>query len=420
MPKSDIKNKFLFNQFPSCFTATDRHTYDVVIEDTIVSLRGRIFGAMKKGGAKHFTVHDMVKMCFEPCMREIKRGVSHYVHLFDKPSHVDSAKAPEQAKRDESASNETISIAKEALADVRHQMASDVGYERVSQTGVGWAAMITDRQCRQAVIRMICSAAVKCLPTMMEEWGVPATSRVWIEWDSPSVNEPWSVGRQGALRCREVSNALGEFDVSHLVYVHATRSGVLATGRPNPTILVKSIDTDILCINMLHHTGVIVETTLPKYKRTPVHIDVNGIVDGLLARWPERSMQDFCEVYLLSGSDFVIGGVQGIGQLRLFQEFYDQSSELPEYIAAVLKMARSRLSLSSRSCNARHRRKRARYALEYWLDAWEVAVSPATKKPRPTQPLGNGFATKGGLIVCAEDVCPICSISSLVAPRSNN
>lgn len=410
MPKSDIKNKFLFEQFPSCFTATDRDAYDVVIEDTIVSLRGRIFGTVKKGGEKRFTVYDMVKLCFEPCMGEIKRGVSNYVHLFDKPSYVDSAKAPEQAKRDGTASGATTDIAKGALADVRCQMASDVGYKHVSQTGMGWAAMITDRQCRQAVIRMICSAAVKCLPTMMEEWGAPATSRVWVEWDSPSVNEPWSVGRQGALRCREVSNALGEFDVSHLVYVHATRSGVIATGRPNPTILVKSIDTDILCINMLHHTGVIVETTLPKYKRTPVHIDVNGIVDGLLARWPERSMQDFCEVYLLSGSDFVIGGLQGIGQLRLFQEFYNQSYELPEYIATVLEMAKDKRKLASRSCNTGHRRKRARYALEYWMDAGEVAVSPATKKPKPTQPLGNGFATKAGVIVCAEDVCPICSV----------
>lgn len=403
--KSDIKNKFIYEKFPDCFTVNCTRSFDVVIDDIIIALRGRIFGVVTRAPRTQFTVEELTRLCFRKCVEDVLNGTKVYVAVWDKASFVDTAKAPEQGQRDQRVADDVDLLAVATLEDLRKQMGTGAGPTSVGALGSGWAAMINNRPCRQAVIRMLASAAIREVPRMLERCHAPAGWQVWVDWDAATPG-PICITSEGASRRVELKNELGEFDVSHLVYVHAAAQGVF--GLVLPRVLVRTIDTDILCINMLHTTGATVETTLPKHKKSPVRVDTGTVVRRMLERWPMHSLRDFCECYLVSGSDFIIGGIRGVGQLSLVKAFYEQSGELTPLVQ---KLARARAKGSdaiARECGANHRIKRARYALNYWIDADRAAQAPSVIAPHPAQPLGHGWASNAGQIVCEETICPIC------------
>ena len=405
MPKSDIKNKFLLECFPDCFTFPNDNPFNVVIEDIIIALRGRISCAMKQAGDECFSVAALVRLLFGPSVREIARGVLAYVHVWDKESFIEGAKAPEQEARDRRMDDGDV--ARTGLALLRQQMKSGNPPARVVLAGGAWAAVISDRQTRQAIIRVLSSAAVIQLPSMLRQAGAPPTSRIWLDWDSTERSLPVCVDSSGSHRYPALENQLGEFDVSHLVYVRAA-STLLASPVAHPSVLVKTLDTDILCINMLHKTHAIIQTTLPRSKRAPVWVDATQIAFLMEQRWPHRTIADFCEVYLLSGSDFVMGGVAGVGQVRLVKEYYRGNNSLSTVAKSLAKRGAIGKVAVARVCTVDHQHKRARYALEYWIDADASARDPTNVPPLPSQPLGRGWATNAGVTVCEETICPMC------------
>jgi hypothetical protein len=403
--KSDVKNKFLYELFPECFSLDCTESFDIVVDDVIISLRGRIFGVVSHAPCGKFTVAELTRVCFRKCVQDVANGVKVYICVWDKASFVESAKAPEQGQRDEQGAGEADTLAYATLEHLRCQMKGGACPRTVYATGAEWAAMINNRRCRQAVIKMLSSAAISEVPAMLREGNAPPAAQVWVDWDS-TVAGPVCITSTGTTRRLELKNELGEFDVSHLVYVHAAAKGAFELA--SPRVLVRTIDTDILCINMLHRTGVTVETTLAKHKKSPVRVDTAALTRGVLNRWPSHSMRDFCECYLVSGSDFVIGGIRGVGQVNILKTFYAQTGKLQ---AVVQRMAKGRTQGSAavaRECGVNHRLKRARYALDYWVDADTSARDPSRTRPRPAQPVGYGWAVNAGEIVCEETICPIC------------
>jgi hypothetical protein len=402
--KSDVKNKFLLENFPECFSLDCTESFDIVVDDIIISLRGRIFGILSHAPRGNFTVAALTQICFGRCIEDMIAGVKVYIAVWDKASFVDSAKAPEQEKRDEQGGEGGDALAYATLEHLRGQMQAGACPRTVYAKGAEWAAMINNRQCRQAVIKMLSSAAISEVPAMLRAGNVASGAQVWIDWDS-TVPGPIVITSVGASRHIELKNELGEFDVSHLVYVHAAARGAL--GLVSPRVLVRTIDTDILCINMLHKTGVTVETTLAKYKKAPVRVDTLSLTRRMLERWPSHSMSDFCECYLVSGSDFVIGGIRGVGQVTMINTFYGQIDKLVPLVRLLAKGRTKGTDAAARVCGANHRMKRGRYALEYWIDADNSARKLTA--PQPAQPLGRGWATIGGQIVCEEIICPTCT-----------
>ena len=77
--KSDIKNKFIYEKFPDCFTLDCTSSFDVVIDDIIIALRGRIFGVVTRAPHKHFTAEELTRLCFRKCVEDVLNGVKVYV-----------------------------------------------------------------------------------------------------------------------------------------------------------------------------------------------------------------------------------------------------------------------------------------------------------------------------------------------------
>ena len=119
-------------------------------------------------------------------------------------------------------------------------------------------------------------------------------------------------------------------------------------------------------------------------------------------------MADFCEAYLLSGSDFVMGGVAGVGQVRLVRDYYQGNKSLLEEAETLAKRGAVGEVAVARMCAVGHQHQRAQYALEYWVDADNSARDPVNILPLPSQPLGRGWSTNAGVTVCEETVCPVC------------
>ena len=406
MPKSDIKNKFLEQWFPTCFTLASDKTFDVVLEDTIIALRGRVSCTLKHAPNEGFSVAALVRLLFGPSVREVTNGVLAYVHIWDKASFIEGAKAPEQEARDQRVADGDV--ARAALVLLRGQMASGNEPANVVLAGAAWTAMIADRQTRQTIIRVLSSAAVLQLPSMLRRAGAPPTSRIWLDWDSTGKSIPVCVDSSGSHRHPALENKLGEFDVSHLVYVRAARTLIAWPTTDHPSVLVKTLDTDILCINMLHKTYAIIQTTLPRSKKLPVWVDATQLSFQMQQRWPHRTMADFCEAYLLSGSDFVMGGVAGVGQVRLVRDYYQGNKSLLEEAETLAKRGAVGEVAVARMCAVGHQYMRAQYALEYWIDADNSARDPVNILPLPSQPLGRGWSTNAGVTVCEETVCPVC------------
>lgn len=406
MTKSDIKNKFLLEHFPTCFALASDKAFDVVIEDTIIALRGRVCCVVKQGEDERFSVAAIVRLLFGHSVREIAKGVMAYVHVWDKESFIEGAKAPEQQARDQRLGDGDV--ARIGLGLLRGQMADGNQPDNVVLAGAAWAAMISDRQARQAVIRVLSSAAVLQLPTMLRQAGAAPAGRIWLDWDSTGPSIPVCVDSAGSHRYPALKNQLGEFDVSHLVYVRAASKLLAAPTSTHPSVLVKTLDTDILCINMLHKTHAIIQTTLPRSKRSPVWVDATQLAFQMEQRWPDRTMADFCEAYLLSGSDFVMGGVNGVGQVRLMREYYNSNKSLTAEATLLAKRGAIGKLAIARVCAVHHQQKRAQYALEYWIDADASARDPVDVPPLPSQPLGRGWTTNAGVIVCEETMCTVC------------
>ena len=117
---------------------------------------------MKQAGNECFSVAALVRLLFGPSVREITRGVLAYVHVWDKESFIESAKAPEQEARDRRMDDGDV--ARTGLALLRRQMKDGNPPARVVLAGGAWAAMISDHQTRQAIIRVLSSTAVIQLP----------------------------------------------------------------------------------------------------------------------------------------------------------------------------------------------------------------------------------------------------------------
>jgi len=293
--------------------------FNVVVEDTIVAVRGY----HPKDTRTLMTMEKFVEFIFAKSVNELKH-LKLYVHLFDKASYVTEAKQPEQDERDR-ANNRPVSLVRLNALDMdEHLDTKDRGeYGRIPNSAGDWVNAIDDRAMRQDIIVQLCRQACFMLPDMLRAAGVPPDHVMVLDYEEhggkPIAIEITSETRfEAGMWHRSKGrfvNKLGEYDVAALLYA---RHEAIRELVPDPYMLMRSIDSDVLLIFMLNCED-------PVY---PVHVEIKAseyvpksYFDPLLAiSWirkvkkeVEDPVGDFVRAYVLSGTDFVIDGIPGVG-----------------------------------------------------------------------------------------------------------
>lgn len=471
MGKSEIK-QVLLTSVPECFTRPGQEEDLVtraVVQDTSVNLMAMEFLRSARRGDKHavVTLDEAVENLFIGSIHAIQDdGCMLWVHCFDKPTFVSAAKQPEQRKRDSSGKPKpplphrvkalSASASKEgAGAPANASTAPRNPMSAYSATVAEWTAAVQDRATKGYLVKHLCDRARALIPGWMRRARIPAEKWIVIDYDSMPAPGGNSTAHDGggcygecAVLCSEgeitdpsvvhmFRNGLGEFDVAH---VHHLRNGCccerLHTEGEQSAVIVKSIDSDIVLVDMLQtaHDGtpsvLRVETTLPASlsdtsSRQTVYVDPRKVaewVEAALGEYVEDPLGWFTKTYALSGGDFV-QGVPGYGNGRfidnclqwLFAKGRVEGSKLSEvsgeraptaFLASLANNYLSGSKRASKTCqreerwrqvDSHHRGRRADWVLKYWrFSGYREELVPSH--------LGMGFALQKGAHVYTEDL----------------
>lgn len=346
MGKHELKNLLCDFCPASVYEAPPHELACVWVQDTITQLRGSVVGALVKDRRPVVGIDEILCALMLPAI-EALRTVPLVVAVFDKPSFVTVAKAFEQSHRDAAnngRSNKPVSI---SSGDPQPGAAPANGMQYYMELPpMEWKRAIEDRGSRRNLIARIARRAEIVLPARLRAEEIPPDHVLAIDFEdfdqsarvvSVSTEESgprvdW--GKYG-------KNNIGEFDVACLHHLYALeraeKDGVL--GHNRPMCVVDTIDTDLIPITALH---------ADKLVRDPLVV-LAGKTSCLrfrtaeVARWVrlqawrcsegEDPLEHFVRIFVLAGSDFVRGGVPGVGNRTLIQSWLESEGRAsPEQV----------------------------------------------------------------------------------------
>jgi hypothetical protein len=449
MGKSDIK--LVVSEFCSgVFTEDENKKHPVVVHDMVCNLRS--YGFMMKANKspdKMFGIDDIVRYLFTPVVALMHDTVC-YVALFDKARRVTTAKQPEQSKRDSASiqsakDKQTIGTVWSTLNRINMQDSSAASGDSVSDP-MGkirfpanvWGTAINGRTSRNATIRALGFRASKLLPKMLRDAKVPSSHTIIVDFEGFASEDdqlPLVITSDGVDvdRSSTFRNTLGEFDVSALYYVHHPTMPALLKehGSEQPTLLIRSIDTDMIPIMMLNtgpeHPGapaVLVESTLTQPRRKVLmnplvlrawimeYLDQVNPDDKDEVSRVDQQVCDFVRMYILAGSDFC-RGPPGVSCRTLMLKYIDCRGRLsPDRIVRDATepsgMGPVLFSASKRTRDIEDRRRqyssKENIARSKWcLNYWQHSVVGADTHLFGT-PIGHGFSPNGTEMMYTEDM----------------
>jgi hypothetical protein len=416
MGKSEIKVVLRGADGGKAFVDSAPSPFNVVVEDTIVAVRGYY----PKDARETMTMERFVQFVFGQSVRQL---VTHplYVHLFDKASFVTEAKQPEQDDRDR-ANSRPVALTRLNAMDMDERLdTKDRGeYGRIANSARDWMYAIKDRAMRQDIIVQLCRQACFMLPDMLRAAGVPPSHVMVLDYEEhggkPIAIEltsqtSFEVGMWHTRKGRFV-NQLGEYDVAALLY--ARHPGVREIV-PTPNLLMRSIDSDMMPVFMLYCED-------PVY---PVHVEIKG-TDKVPTSYfdPARAVSwirdvkrecddpvgDFIRAYVLSGTDFVMKGIPGVGNATFINKWVldkrgdvDPAETLEDVLLATIDAAMNSKKINRVKIAALEdvqpvpMQLRSAWVLLYWR--WSV-VDPK----RVPDPEGWGWSRHKGRLVTTESL----------------
>jgi len=318
------------------------------------------------------------------------------VFCFDKSSCVTTAKQFEQMRRD----NSTSDVPQCAQTEVLPARA----------TGRVWSQIVNHRTMRQKLISALCNEAELQIPGLLLQ--LKRQVQVVLDYELHHVGGCQPITRvlsddlSSRMSPDSFANSLGEFDVTFPFYVYHPAFA-------SHSVVVDSVDTDMLPIAMLHHTHrpkAHLWCALPM-SLTTTYFDVAECAQTVQQALPTHKdpVRSICELYVQSGSDFV-ESCPGVSTTSFIDDYMLNFAHMStqEYRTQLSKSQLTKLSGTKRASRAANAKRvlsdpqmcarRTEYTVNYWLHStYEIHKLIHS-------PVGYGFSLQDGVVMPTEQL----------------